>query len=246
VLDDLAEGVRRGVRHFRFADEHVPPARLAAMSRGIADRGLRLDYLALARPTREFTGAVLEEMAAGGCRAVLWGVESASQRILDRMDKGTRAEDLPGVLARAAAAGIRNHVFVILGFPTETRGDLEQTLRFLYENRRSIDAVHASQFGLNPGSRIDADPERFGVTRIHDRGSPRDEYDYEISTGLTQGEARALMRRHLPFFRSFSAFSWYLPLLRSHALIVYSALGREYDRLRERRTILDPSSPVRA
>lgn len=46
-----------------------------------------------------------------------FGLESASQKILDYMNKGTKVDVAEKILNLAARYGIRNHVYLMFGYP---------------------------------------------------------------------------------------------------------------------------------
>jgi hypothetical protein len=162
-------------------------------------------------------------MADSGCKYLLWGVESGSQRILDLMDKGSQVAEVAGVLQRAHATGIHNHVFVICGFPTETEAEYSQTIRFLDENKEYIAAVHRGPFSLERESPIFEEQGRFGITRswlIRDTpGGGR--WAYEVSSGMSMQRVREVFAASLPFLRNFNPYARYLANFRDHALLIY-------------------------
>lgn len=240
IVEELAFYVAGGIRYFNFVDEMIPAARFKQIGETIVELGLKINYYALAKPTRHFTQDVLESMSASGCKAILWGVESANQRVLDLMDKGTVVEDVAQVLELSHLAGIKNQVFVIIGFPTETLEELQDTLRFLYESRRVVDAVHNTYFFLNKGSVIFDNPGRFGIINIYDHHLWKQWYQYDVSRGLSQSESTDLNKNLADYFSSFSAYSPFLRFFRDHALILYSTFGKEYDQFTESRVIKNP------
>ena len=79
------------------------------------------------------TPQLLRTMARSGCRKVAFGVESGSQRVMDRIGKQLTVEQVTSAVRWAKEAGIR-HIegnFIIGADPTETAGDLDQTRRML-------------------------------------------------------------------------------------------------------------------
>jgi radical SAM superfamily enzyme YgiQ (UPF0313 family) len=82
---------------------------------------------------RLVTLEVLEAMREAGCKAVMWGCESGSQRVLKRLRKGTTPEDIWHTLSLAKQAGLRNWTFWMVGSPEETEEDLGETARFMRE-----------------------------------------------------------------------------------------------------------------
>lgn len=75
---------------------------------------------------RYVTPEVLELAYRAGCRVVMWGVESFSQKVLDALHKDLTIEDIWHTLRAAKAAGMQNWVFTMLGCPQE--GDAEARL----------------------------------------------------------------------------------------------------------------------
>lgn len=77
-----------------------------------------------------------KRMKDWGFRMVLFGMESANQKTLDKIQKGVQVEDEKYVIA-AAQAGLEPHIAVMFGFPWETDEDAQHTLnrvKFLLKN----------------------------------------------------------------------------------------------------------------
>ncbi|MCZ7355912.1 MAG: radical SAM protein [Candidatus Methanoperedens sp.] len=72
-------------------------------------------------------------MANAGFRFILYGVESANQGTLDRINKGTKVEDIPNACMMAKKAGLDPHLTVMLGYPWETKTDALQTVKLAQE-----------------------------------------------------------------------------------------------------------------
>jgi radical SAM family protein/B12 binding protein len=226
ILDELEYHVNNGIQHFSFVDEMISASRFKKISKEILRRGLKINYYALAKPTEDFGRDVLNIMYESGCRYILWGVESGSQRILDLIDKGTKVNDMSKVLSDSNAAGIKNHVFIIIGFPSETKEEFKATLDLLYDNKDYIHAIHDGNFGLQKGSLIVEHPEKFSITEILEQetsGFSASSLIYTISRGITSDEAKkykAFWSEH--YFQHFSFYSIALTSFRDHALLIYS------------------------
>ena len=65
-----------------------------------------------------------------GFRMLLFGVESASQETLDRINKGVRIEDIIYV-RKAAESGLEPHVSAIVGYPWETDAEALRTIHLI-------------------------------------------------------------------------------------------------------------------
>lgn len=219
--------VDQGIRHFSFVDEMISPVRFRQLATAIRAANLDIAYYAMAKPDRSFSSGLLQEMAASGCRYILWGVESGHQRILDLMDKGTTVEDSAMVLHDACKAGIANHVFLICGFPSESREEWAASLDFLRAHQEAIHAVHRGLFGLEPGSPISRDPERFGIeqTWVRQDGPLGPRLAYRCSSGMSMEEAFEAFRDSLPLLRGFNPYSRYMANFRDHALLIYQNRG---------------------
>ena len=223
VVDEIEHHVNNGVKHFDFVDEMISAKRFRQIGEDIIKRGLEVYYYALAKPTVDFTQETFEIMYKSGCRYIIWGVESGCQRILDLIDKGTKVEDMSVVLRTSASAGIKNHVFLIVGFPSETKEELRKTLNFLYENKDSIHAVHKGIFSLHKGSLIHENPEKFYISKVYDSQFSMRPVKYEVSQGLNPKYLERCNRYYgEKYFTHFSYFSPFTTALRGHALFHYS------------------------
>jgi anaerobic magnesium-protoporphyrin IX monomethyl ester cyclase len=67
-------------------------------------------------------------MAKAGFRFLLYGMESANQKTLDKLEKGTKEEDAIIGARMAAKAGLEPHATVMLGYPWESYEDAKRTI----------------------------------------------------------------------------------------------------------------------
>jgi len=74
---------------------------------------------------------MLLEMKSAGCRLIKYGVESCSQKTLDRIKKGYAVEDVKRAFAETRKAGILIHSTAMIGFPWETKDDIMRTIDFV-------------------------------------------------------------------------------------------------------------------
>jgi hypothetical protein len=127
--------------------------------------------------------------------------------------------------------GLFNHVFVFFGFPTETREEAVETLQFLHDNRDVIHEVLRGTFVLDRGSPIFDNPKAFSITKMEPVGSyPRmDQFNYKVSTGMSAGEAKALLNEAIPYLRCFNVFTSHLGKNREHSCLIYSRLEGRLD-----------------
>ncbi|MFH2070128.1 MAG: radical SAM protein [Elusimicrobiota bacterium] len=86
----------------------------------------------------------LEMAKAAGCRLINFGFESGSQRILDLLKKGINVEDSKRAIEMCNRAGIMANGSFIIGNPTETMDDIEQTRKFIRENKITLPGIYIS------------------------------------------------------------------------------------------------------
>ncbi|MEO5328716.1 MAG: B12-binding domain-containing radical SAM protein [Magnetococcus sp. THC-1_WYH] len=87
--------------------------------------------------------ALLKE---AGCRAIGVGIESGSQRMLDRMNKNLSLEKSAINISRLRQMDIKIMPYIIVGYPGESRETLEETEHFLIENNLYSAMTYAFPF----------------------------------------------------------------------------------------------------
>ncbi len=95
--------------------------------RGFASR---VEWFANIRPN-QVNEDQLRLMWRAGCRFLLYGFESGSQRVLDLMVKGCRVESNYEAAELHNRLGFPYHASILLGFPGEREEDIRATLEFL-------------------------------------------------------------------------------------------------------------------
>lgn len=94
MLVDRMEQIMQqtGVSGFHFVDEAAPPALLRKLSEEIIKRGLTVSYWTNVRFEKSFTPELCYLLAQSGCIAVSGGLEVASPRVLQLINKGITIE----------------------------------------------------------------------------------------------------------------------------------------------------------
>jgi anaerobic magnesium-protoporphyrin IX monomethyl ester cyclase len=156
VAEEMALVKRRlAPDHVWFADDifGLQPKWVAELAEEVEARDAKIPFMIQSRVDL-MTPKAVAGLARAGCVEVWLGIESGSQKILDAMDKGTRREQIPGARERLKQAGIRACYFLQLGYPGETFGDIEETLRLVRETLPDDIGVSVS-YPL-PGTRFHA------------------------------------------------------------------------------------------
>jgi len=94
---------------------------------------------AVIRP--EMTFSLLEQMKQAGCRQINYGIESGSQKVINRIGKNFSIAIAHEVLKATKKAGIQISTTFMFGFPGEEQDDFEQTLLFLEQHQKDIDEL---------------------------------------------------------------------------------------------------------
>ncbi|MCX6796610.1 MAG: radical SAM protein, partial [Candidatus Falkowbacteria bacterium] len=119
----------------------------------IIKRGLNdLGYICQGRCSKFVTTEVLEKMYQAGFRWIWWGVEAGSQRILDRIQKDLRIEDVKHVFAITKKIGIKSSMFIMVGLPDETEEDIRLSSKLIKEVKPDKLRIHITT--PLPGSKL--------------------------------------------------------------------------------------------
>lgn len=136
-----------GVREFRFHDDRflVHPRRAEELLDRMIELDLGYTWLCAERVDR-LDARLLRKMAQAGCFRIESGVEAGSQRVLDLIEKGIQKQTARDHMAKAKEAGVSVLSNFILGFPTETRDEMLETIDFALE----LDPDYAAFFMFQP------------------------------------------------------------------------------------------------
>jgi hypothetical protein len=180
-----------GARRFFFCDEAVSPRMLKKLSALLLEQGAAYDWTGAARFESSLDAPTLQQLARSGCRMLMFGLESASPRVLECMDKGINLDVARRILREGTEAGIWNHIFFFFGFPGETAAEGEETVGFFQENSAHIHSICSGTFMLERHSRVAADPQRYDVSRLISSPERRLAFyfDYHVSAGMSEKEA---------------------------------------------------------
>jgi len=141
------------IREIEFLDDTftLNRSRAIRIAERIREEGLDISWSASSRVDL-FTDEVAQAMKSGGCHTVYFGIESGSQRILDFIGKRITPEQSIAAVRKAKKHGLKALGSFIIGFPDETREEVEKTIKF---SRRV--GVEYAQFTIAtpyPGTRL--------------------------------------------------------------------------------------------
>lgn len=149
VIDEIKYFINKySVRHFLFIDEAIPPKYYDKLADAILENNLEIYFYSFVRLESGFTRKVFDNLYKAGFRIGLWGYEAWSERIVKMMNKGINLSERIRILRDSREAGIWNNVLFIMGYPTETREEIEKTISVMYEHRNIVNSCTPSNFSL--------------------------------------------------------------------------------------------------
>jgi hypothetical protein len=191
----LALQEKYGTHHIFFADEAITPRNLRQISALLEARGDPIHWCGCVRFDRPLSGEILQQMERGGCRMLMFGLETASQPMVEHMVKGTELEHTSRILRESAEAGIWNHTFFFFGFPGETIDNAQETVNFLYAHQQWIHSASPGTFVLERYAPAHQEPKRYGVKKI--QANPERDlaiyFDYSVASGMDENMAELLV-----------------------------------------------------
>jgi radical SAM superfamily enzyme YgiQ (UPF0313 family) len=175
-----------GQTGFHFVDEAAPPATLRALAERLIARGVAISWWGNIRFEKAFTPALAALLARSGCIAVTGGLEVASNRLLELMDKGVTVEQVARVTRAFTDAGVMVHAYLMYGFPTETEQetiDALERVRQLFA-QGCIQSAFWHRFAATAHSPIGLHPKRFGIRLLPEPSTfARNEIPFEDPIG---------------------------------------------------------------
>lgn len=217
-------------KYFTFSDEAVSPHSLNDVSEEIIKRGLNIKSLALLKFEKVMGEQLFQKMKQAGFIFLMYGLESANDRVLALIDKGTDQKTEQEVLEKSHQAGIWNHSFMFFGFPTETRDEAQDTINFLMKNLHSVHSFGPGVFLLNRDSSCYQYPEKFSITKIiqDPESNIAMNLDFEASTGMSREEAIEMNNQCISMAEeNFPSLQVWGTLPREHFLLYLDRYGKD-------------------
>jgi radical SAM superfamily enzyme YgiQ (UPF0313 family) len=159
-----------GQNGFHFVDEAAPPALMKALAIEIIKRKLVVSWWANVRFEKSFTQDLCLLLKASGCIAVSGGLEVASDRLLELIQKGITVAQVARVSKHFNDAGIMVHAYLMYGFPTQTVQETVDSLemvRQLFETG-VLKSAFWHLFTMTAHSPVGLAPENYKVKKVSD------------------------------------------------------------------------------
>lgn len=140
-ITDLKE--RYGLTQLTFNDQSINPntQALKGLCRWLIDQDFSLIWASNATFRANLDEELLTLMKQAGCHSLIFGLESASDNVLEKMNKPFKVATARQVVKQAAKAGINVYLYLLVGYPGETDQDIEATCDFVKEFSSQITGI---------------------------------------------------------------------------------------------------------
>lgn len=169
ILCDRMETImaQTGENGFHFVDEAAPPALMRALALEILRRKLSVSWWTNVRFEKSFTEDLCLLLKASGCIAVSGGLEVASDRLLQLIDKGITVAQVAKVNRNFTNAGIMVHAYLMYGFPTQTAQETIDSLEMVRQMFKLgiLQSAFWHQFTMTAHSPVGLNPEKYAVRK---------------------------------------------------------------------------------
>ena len=202
LVDRMEEMMKQtGQNGFHFVDEAAPPAMMRALALEIIRRKLTVSWWANVRFEKSFTRDLCLLLKRSGCIAVSGGLEVASDRLLELIQKGITVAQVAQVNKHFTEADIMVHAYLMYGFPTQTEQETIDSLEMVRQLFAAgiLQSAFWHLFTMTVHSPVGMQPEKFKVKKesalvgtfanndlvhIDETGAEHEEYAFGLKKSL--------------------------------------------------------------
>lgn len=169
LVDRMEEMIAQtGQNGFHFVDEAAPPALMKALALEIIRRKIVVSWWANVRFEKSFTRDLCVLLRASGCIAVSGGLEVASDRLLQLIQKGITVAQVARVSRNLTESGIMVHAYLMYGFPTQTAQETIDSLELVRQMFETgvLQSAFWHLFTMTAHSPVGMQPAKFGVEKV--------------------------------------------------------------------------------
>ncbi len=171
LLCDRIEEIiaQTGQTGFHFVDEAAPPALMRALAIELIRRKINISWWTNVRFEKSFTRDLCLLLKESGCIAVSGGLEVASDRLLELIQKGITVAQVAKVNKNFTEAGIMVHAYLMYGFPTQTAQETIDSLEMVRQMFQAgiLQSAFWHQFAMTAHSPVGLDPEKYKVKKVN-------------------------------------------------------------------------------
>jgi radical SAM superfamily enzyme YgiQ (UPF0313 family) len=154
ILKELHLLSSQGYKQLLFVDDNftLNPKRVIKLCQRLKKEKVDVEFFAEGR-VDNCPRNMLQEMVRANCRMIYFGIENATQKVLDYYDKRTTPKQAEDASKKARKTGIDVIVAsFILGAPNETKTEIQNTLKFA--QKIQVDIPQFNILATFPGTDI--------------------------------------------------------------------------------------------
>lgn len=150
------------LKSFSFADDcfTLIPKRTKEICARIKELGINAQWNCTGR-IETITEDMLKALSGAGCKAIFFGIESGSKRVLEKLGRRYSPEDVQKVYELCIAYGITPYFSFIIGLPFEDLTDINETYSLIQKLEGVENGIH--MLTPFPGTPIAKNPSEFGL-----------------------------------------------------------------------------------
>jgi anaerobic magnesium-protoporphyrin IX monomethyl ester cyclase len=202
-----------GVNAFRFTDSLINGSMKAFidMCKGLTtirnslpeEEKFTWDAHFIVRNKRAMPAYVYDLMASAGAGTLLIGIESGSQDVRNHMKKMFNEEDLEFTMAQISRVGVRCRMLIIVGYPTETEKNFQETVDMFTKYRKYAlnGIVEHVNLGLTlnllPGTPLDKDKKKHNIVKLNNHVNDWICLDNPTLTYKERLKRRIFLQKHI-------------------------------------------------
>ncbi|MCK5684012.1 cobalamin-dependent protein [bacterium] len=145
VIKDLSYLVKNNdIKRIFFCDSiiNITGERIRELANGIIKKQFMFEYYCQGRIGEFMDGYTFKLMYNSGCRIMTFGIETFSQRLLDRMEKNCKQETAVETIINCARSGIIPKVSLIIGHPYERWIDYFRTVVGIWKLKHYLNSSY--------------------------------------------------------------------------------------------------------
>lgn len=234
VVNDFVMLSRKyGVKYISFSDEYLTPKQLEQLADLTTEADLDIRWSSFARAEPRFADMdFTKRLYDAGCRMLMFGFESASQKVLNSMRKGTQVKYYASILESCKNANMAVRLDFMIGFPGETEDNMQQTFSFIKKNHVIIDTPFSSYatavFELREGIPVMNDLEKYGIKAVTFlRGELDEQYQFLEEKGTSFHQKREWRHKMIGYAKNELNAELITPQNKTHQLILKDLYDRD-------------------
>ena len=144
IIDEIKLRIQQGYKRFQSCDLALNSnaAHLEKLCQSIVNERLNIEFtFGEFSHSSNLKRGMLNLLREAGFKTVIFGTESGSQNILNKMRKTTTIDVIERNIRDAHEAQLKVILYLMVGFPGETEETFLETLSLLRDNKNYIDAI---------------------------------------------------------------------------------------------------------